>query len=106
MDRGSRRCNRASRKNPKKKPKERHKVATEDEEEPQDNNKKYNRRLSQRTLKVRLKFLKVHIRDKIKEGRGNQINKLAESINNNVVNGTKIWEIMRKVKKRTKLHPI
>ena len=39
MDRGSRRCNKASTENCKKKRKERHKEAAEDKEEFQDNKK-------------------------------------------------------------------
>ena len=43
MDRGSRRCNKASRENCKKKPKEICKGATKDKEESQQNNKEYDR---------------------------------------------------------------
>ena len=43
MDRGSRRCNKASRENCKKKPKERCKGATEDNKESQEKNKELNR---------------------------------------------------------------
>ena len=41
MNRGSRRCNKASRENCKKKLKERCKGATEDKEESQENNKSH-----------------------------------------------------------------
>ena len=41
MDRGSRRCDEASRENSKKKPKERQKGATEDKEEFQDSSVKW-----------------------------------------------------------------
>ena len=51
-------------------------------------------------LKDRLKLLKEHITDKIKESRGNQIKRIAESISNNVDNGRKIWEVKRKVKRK------
>ena len=53
-----------------------------------------------RILKDRLKLLKEHITDKIKESRGNQIKRIAESISNNVDNGRKIWEVKRKVKRK------
>ena len=45
-----------------------------------------------RILKDRLKLLKEHITDKIKESRGNQIKQIAESISNNIDNDRKIWE--------------
>ena len=43
MDRGRRKCNKASSENCKKKPKERRKGVTDDKDKSQDNNKKYNR---------------------------------------------------------------
>ena len=53
-----------------------------------------------RILKDRLKLLKEHITDKIKESRGNQIKQIAESISNNIDNGREIWEVKRKVKRK------
>ena len=53
-----------------------------------------------RTLKNSLKLLKEHITDKIKEGRGNRIKQIAESINNNIDNGRKICAVERKVKRK------
>ena len=53
-----------------------------------------------RTLKNSLKLLKEHITDKIKEGRGNRIKQIAESINNNIDNGRKICAVDRKVKRK------
>ena len=46
-----------------------------------------------RILKGRLKLLKEHITDKIKESRGNRIKQRAESVSNNIDNGRKIWEV-------------
>ena len=43
-----------------------------------------------RILKGRLKLLKEHITDKIKESRGNRIKQRAESVSNNIDNGRKI----------------
>ena len=53
-----------------------------------------------RIHKDKLKLLKEYITDKIKESRGNQIKRIAESISNNVDNGRKIWEVKRKVKRK------
>ena len=53
-----------------------------------------------RTLKNSLKLLKEHITDEIKEGRGNRIKQIAESINNNIDNGRKICAVERKVKRK------
>ena len=49
-------------------------------------------------LKDRLKLLKEHITDQIKEGKGNQIKGIGESMSINIDNGKKIWEVKRKVK--------
>ena len=38
--------------------------------------------------------------DKIKESRGNQIKRIAESTSNNIDNGRKIWEVKQKVKRK------
>ena len=51
----------------------------------------------ERILKDRLKFLKEHITDK---NGGNRIKQVAESINNNIDNGGKIWEVNRKGKRK------
>ena len=51
-------------------------------------------------LKERLKFLKEHIKHKIKENRGNRIKRIVESINNKIDNDRKIWEVKWNVKKK------
>ena len=51
-----------------------------------------------RILKDRLKLLKVYIKDKIKEGRGNWIKQM-KTISNNIDNGRKILEVMQRVKR-------
>ena len=48
----------------------------------------------------RLKLLQEHITEIIKEGKGNRIKRIAESISNNIVNGRKIWEVKSKVKRK------
>ena len=53
-----------------------------------------------RILNDRVKLLKEHITDKIKESRGNQIKQIAESISNNIDNGREIWEVKRKMKRK------
>ena len=53
--------------------------------------------VKKRTLKNSLKLLKEHITDKIKEGRGNRIKQIAESINNNIDNRRKICSVERKL---------
>ena len=42
-----------------------------------------------RIIKDRLKLLKEHITDKLKESRGNRIKRIAESISNNIDHGKK-----------------
>ena len=54
--------------------------------------------VKKRILKDRLKLLKEHITDQIKEGKGNQIKGIGESMSINIDNGKKIWEVKRKVK--------
>ena len=54
--------------------------------------------VKKRILKDRLKLLKEHITDQIKEGKGNQIKEIGESMSINIDNGRKIWEVKRKVK--------
>ena len=53
-----------------------------------------------RIHKDKLKLLKEYITDKIKESRGNQIKRIAESISSNVDNGREIWEVKWKVKRK------
>ena len=56
-----------------------------------------------RILKDKLKLLKEHITDKIKEIRGNQIKQIAESISNNNGNDSndrKIWDVKQRVKRK------
>ena len=45
-------------------------------------------------------MIKEHIIDKQKETRGNKIRKIADSIKRNVNNGSKIWEVKRRVTKK------
>ena len=49
-------------------------------------------------LKDRLKLLKVYIKDKIKEGRGNWIKQM-KTRSNNIDNGRKILEVKQRVKR-------
>ena len=53
--------------------------------------------LEKHILLQRVKILKEHIIDKLKESRAAKISKVAESIKNNVDNGGKIWEVKRKL---------
>ena len=46
--------------------------------------------VKKRILKDRLKLLKEHITDKLKESRGNRIKRIAESISKNIDRGKKI----------------
>ena len=48
----------------------------------------------------RIKMIKGHIIDKLKESRGNKVRKIAESVKRNVDNGSKIWEVKRRVTKK------
>ena len=45
-------------------------------------------------------MIKEHIIDKQKESRGNKIIKIADSIKKNVNNGSKIWEVKRRVTRK------
>ena len=42
-------------------------------------------------------MIKEHIINKLKESRGNKVHKIADSIKRNVDNGSKIWEVKRRV---------
>ena len=53
-----------------------------------------------RIIKDRLKLLKEHITDKLKESRGNRIKRIAEWISNNIDLGEKIWEANWKLKRK------
>ena len=57
-------------------------------------------KLEKQILLKRVKVLKEHIIDKLKEIRAAKISKAAESSKNNVENGGKIWEVKRKIKKK------
>ena len=48
----------------------------------------------------RIKLIKEHITDKMKENRSRRIIKVAQQIKSNVDNGGKIWEIKRKVQRQ------
>ena len=56
--------------------------------------------VKKRILQDRLKLLKEHITDKLKESRGNRIKRIAESISNNIHHGKKICEAKRKLKRK------
>ena len=48
----------------------------------------------------RIKTLKEHITEKYKEVRSKRINRIAQEIRENVDNGGKIWEVMRRLEKK------
>ena len=48
----------------------------------------------------RIKLIKEHITDKMKENRSRRIIKVAQQIKSNVDNGGKIWEVKRKVQRK------
>ena len=56
-----------------------------------------NKLLQQEKIVERIKMVKEHIIDKQKESRGNKIRKIADNIKRNVNNGSKIWEVKRRV---------
>ena len=100
MDKGSVKCNQPSRENCNKKKKTR-----KDLRELQKIRKNFRIKIQnttvafkKRILKDRLKLLKVYIKDKIKEGRGNRIMQ-TKTISNNIDNGRKILEVNQRVKR-------
>ena len=54
---------------------------------------------SKKQIIERIEMTKEHIIDKLKESRGNKVRKIAESVKRNVDNGSKIWEVKRRVTK-------
>ena len=58
-----------------------------------------NKLLQQNQIIERIKMIKEHIINKLKESRGNKVHKIADSIKRNVGNGSKIWEVKRRVTK-------
>ena len=55
----------------------------------------------------RIKLIKEHITDKMKENRSKKIIKVAQQIKSNVDNGGKIWEVKLKVQRKNQTpHPI
>ena len=48
----------------------------------------------------RTKTLKEHITEKYKEDKSKRINLIAQEISENVDNGGKIWEVMRRLEKK------
>ena len=48
----------------------------------------------------RIKLIKEHITDKMKENRSRRIIKVAQQIKSNVDNGGKIWEVNRKFQRK------
>ena len=48
----------------------------------------------------RIKMIKDHIIDKLKESRRNKVRKIVDSIKRNADIGSKIWEVKRKVTKK------
>ena len=99
MERRSRRCNQASTENCKKKPKKRQELQ-KIRKNLRIKIRNTTDALKKRTREDRFKLLKKHIKDKIKESRGNQIKRIAESISNNIDNHKKIWEVKPKVKRK------
>ena len=55
---------------------------------------------NKKQIMERIKMIKEHIIDKQKESRGNKICKIADFIKRNVNNGSKIWEVKRRVAKK------
>ena len=55
---------------------------------------------SKKQIIERIEMTKEHIIDKLKESRGNKVRKIAESVKRNVDNGSKIWEVKRRVTKK------
>ena len=99
MDKGSVKCNQPSRENCNKK------KTRKDLRELQKIRKNFRITIQnttvafkKRILKDRLKLLKVYIKDKIKEGRGNRIMQ-TKTISNNIDNGRKILEVNERVKR-------
>ena len=55
----------------------------------------------------RIKLIKEHITDKMKENRSKKIIKVAQQIKSNVDNGGRIWEVKLKVQRKNQTpHPI
>ena len=50
----------------------------------------------------RIKTLKEHITEKYKESKSKRINRIAQEIRENVDNGGKIWEVMRRLEKKVR----
>ena len=50
----------------------------------------------------RIETLKEHITEKYKEGRSKRINRIAQEIGENVDNGSKIWEVKRRLEKKVR----
>ena len=48
----------------------------------------------------RIKMIKEHMIDKLTESRGNNVRKIADSVKRNVDNGSKIWEVKRRMTKK------
>ena len=48
----------------------------------------------------RIKFIKEHITNKMKENRSRRIIKVAQQIKSNVENERKIWEVKRKIQRK------
>ena len=55
---------------------------------------------NKKQITERIKRIRGHIIDKLKESRGNKVRKIADSIKRNVDNGSKIWEVKRRVTKK------
>ena len=55
----------------------------------------------------RIKLIKEHITDKMKENRSKKIIKVVQQIRSNVDNGGRIWEVKLKVQRKNQTpHPI
>ena len=48
----------------------------------------------------RIKFIKEHITNKMRENRSRRIIKVAQQIKSNVENEGKIWEVKRKIQRK------
>ena len=57
----------------------------------------------QRKKLERIKAIKEHITDKLKENRSTKIIKVAQQIKSKLDNGRKIWEIKQKVKRKNQI---
>ena len=55
---------------------------------------------NKKQITERIKMIKEHMIDKLTESRGNNVRKIADSVKRNVDNGSKIWEVKRRMTKK------